>query len=70
MPTQAKSASRKVFVAKVTTGERVTIPKEIRRLLGVQPGDHLRFEPQDGEFRVFRERKPRSLHNAIHKDVR
>jgi AbrB family looped-hinge helix DNA binding protein len=42
-------------LAKVTSKGQVTIPVDVRRSLGVKPGDKLRFEQQDGGFRVVRE---------------
>jgi antitoxin PrlF len=39
----------------VTSKGQVTIPVDVRKSLGVKPGDKLRFEPQDGGFRVVRE---------------
>ena len=40
--------------AKITSKGQITVPVEIRRSLGVEPGDKLRFEPQEGSFRVVR----------------
>jgi AbrB family looped-hinge helix DNA binding protein len=34
--------------AKVTSKGQITVPVEIRKSLGVKPGDHLLFEPQEG----------------------
>jgi AbrB family looped-hinge helix DNA binding protein len=41
--------------AKITSKGQITVPVEIRRSLGVKPGDKLRFEPQEGGFRVVRD---------------
>ena len=52
-------------VAKMTSKGQITIPLEIRRLLGVNPGDFLEFQtkgssvlvkpqPTDNPFRQFR----------------
>jgi len=43
------------FPAKVTSKGQVTVPVEIRRFLGVEPGDKLRFEPQEDGIRVVRD---------------
>jgi len=42
--------------AKLTSKGQVTLPRDIRRLLGVQPGDHLLFEKDDSGIRVRRVR--------------
>jgi len=38
--------------AKITTKGQVTIPKDIRQQLGVQPGDEIDFVPENGVVRV------------------
>lgn len=38
--------------AKVTSKGQVTVPREIRRALGVRPGDHLLFEQKGSEVRL------------------
>jgi len=38
--------------AKLTSKGQITIPREIRRLLAVQPGDRLLFESDKGGVRV------------------
>lgn len=38
--------------AKITSKGQLTIPKEVRRALGVRKGDSLLFEVDDGEARV------------------
>jgi AbrB family looped-hinge helix DNA binding protein len=43
------------FRAKVTSKGQITVPVEIRKSLGVKPGDHLRFEQQEGDVRVMRD---------------
>jgi AbrB family looped-hinge helix DNA binding protein len=43
------------FHAKVTSKGQITVPVEIRRSLGVKPGDSIRFEQQEGGIRVVRE---------------
>jgi len=40
---QGKCAAMK-WIAKITSGGRVTIPREVRERLGVRPGDRLSFE--------------------------
>jgi AbrB family looped-hinge helix DNA binding protein len=55
MASATKPAPVQFSLAKVTSKGQVTIPVDLRRSLGVKPGDKLRFEPQDGGFRVVRE---------------
>jgi AbrB family looped-hinge helix DNA binding protein len=38
--------------AKITSKGQITIPREVRRLLGVRAGDRLRFESDDNGVRV------------------
>jgi len=38
--------------ARITSKGQVTVPHEIRRALGVRPGDKLLFEKDGAEFRV------------------
>lgn len=48
--------------AKVTSKGQLTIPKEVRRVLGVREGDSLIFDVDDGEeVRVRVARKPASF---------
>jgi AbrB family looped-hinge helix DNA binding protein len=50
--------------AKVTSKGQLTIPKEVRRVLGVREGDSLVFEVGEGdseEIRVRVDRKPVSF---------
>jgi AbrB family looped-hinge helix DNA binding protein len=49
--------------AKVTSKRQLTIPKEVRRALGVREGDSLLFEvdEDDEQVRVRVERKPVSF---------
>jgi AbrB family looped-hinge helix DNA binding protein len=54
MATATKPAPAQASLAKVTSKGQVTIPVEVRRSLGVKPGDKLRFEPHEGGFRVVR----------------
>jgi AbrB family looped-hinge helix DNA binding protein len=53
--TTAKPAPEAYFRAKVTSKGQITVPVEIRRSLGVKPGDSIRFEQQEGGIRVVRE---------------
>ena len=55
MATIAKPVPAQSFRAKVTSKGQITIPVGVRRSLGVKPGDNLRFEQQDGGFRVVRD---------------
>lgn len=47
--------------AKITSKGQVTIPKSIRKALGVREGDSLVFEVEDGEARVRPLRTPVSF---------
>jgi len=38
--------------AKITSKGQITVPREIRRALGVRPGDHLLFEQKGAEVSV------------------
>lgn len=38
--------------AKITSKGQITVPREIRRAMGVRPGDTLLFEQRGSEFRV------------------
>lgn len=55
MASATKAAAAQFSLAKVTSKGQVTIPVDVRKSLGVKPGDKLRFEPQDGGFRVVRD---------------
>lgn len=37
---------------RITTKGQVTIPKEIRDELGIEPGDEVTFEPTDGGYEI------------------
>jgi AbrB family looped-hinge helix DNA binding protein len=45
-------------VAKVTTKGQITIPKEIRRALGLRTGDEVEFVAADGGFSFRHKRAP------------
>jgi len=55
MATVAKPVPTPFFRAKVTSKGQITIPVEIRKSLGVQTGDHLRFEQHEGGIRLIRD---------------
>ena len=38
--------------ARITSKGQITVPRDIRRALGVRPGDRLLFEQDGGEVRV------------------
>jgi AbrB family looped-hinge helix DNA binding protein len=38
--------------AKITSKGQITVPREVRRVLGVRPGDRLLFESDEGGIRV------------------
>jgi len=55
MPTTAKPVPAQAIRAKVTSKGQITVPVEIRKSLGVKPGDHLLFEQQEGGIRLVRD---------------
>ena len=55
MATAAKPVPAQIFRAKVTSKGQITVPVEIRRSLGVKPGDNIRFEQQEAGIRVVRD---------------
>jgi AbrB family looped-hinge helix DNA binding protein len=55
MSSNSKPIPAPSFLAKVTSKGQVTVPMEIRKSLGVKPGDHLRFEPQADGIRLVRD---------------
>jgi AbrB family looped-hinge helix DNA binding protein len=55
MSTNVKVTPAPFFRAKVTSKGQITVPVEIRRSLGVKPGDNIRFEQQEGGIRVVRD---------------
>jgi antitoxin PrlF len=55
MSSRPKPIPAPSFLAKVTSKGQVTVPVEIRRSLGVKPGDHIRFEPQPDGIRLVRD---------------
>jgi len=55
MAANAKAIPAQPIRATVTSKGQITVPVEIRRSLGVKPGDKLRFEPQEGGFRIIRD---------------
>ena len=57
MATNAKPVPARTLRAKVTSKGQITVPVEIRKSLGVKPGDHLLFEQQEGGIRLVRDGK-------------
>jgi AbrB family looped-hinge helix DNA binding protein len=55
MATAAKPVPAQSYRAKVTSKGQITVPVEIRRSLGVKPGDNIRFEQQEGGIRVVKD---------------
>lgn len=45
------------MTAKITSKGQITLPKEIRDRLGVESGDSVRFEIEDGEIKVYPNRQ-------------
>jgi antitoxin PrlF len=55
MSATVKPLPTKPVVAKITSKGQITIPVEIRRLLGAKAGDKLAFEPTPEGIRVSRQ---------------
>jgi AbrB family looped-hinge helix DNA binding protein len=55
MATSRANTTTASVTAKVTSKGQITIPVEVRRSLGVKAGDRLRFERNNGGFRVVRD---------------
>jgi AbrB family looped-hinge helix DNA binding protein len=55
MATNTKPVPARTLRAKVTSKGQITVPVEIRKSLGVKPGDHLLFEQQEGGIRLVRD---------------
>ena len=49
--------------ARVTSGGRITVPKELRDRLGLQPGDRIEFTESGDKWRISR-RDPGADHGA------
>lgn len=47
-------AERVIFVGKLTAKGQVTIPRQVRELLGVKPHDQVLFRVQDGTVQLQR----------------
>jgi AbrB family looped-hinge helix DNA binding protein len=55
MPASINVKPARVLRAKVTSKGQITVPVEIRKSLGIKPGDHLRFERQEDDIRLVRD---------------
>jgi antitoxin PrlF len=55
MATATKPTPSPTIRAKVTSKGQITVPVEVRRSLGVRPGDNLRFEQHEDGYRLVRE---------------
>ncbi|WP_296643764.1 AbrB/MazE/SpoVT family DNA-binding domain-containing protein [Roseinatronobacter sp.] len=49
----------------LTTKGQTTLPKDVRKALGLQPGDKLRYILIDGEVRLLRARSVLELEGAL-----
>jgi antitoxin PrlF len=49
----------------VTTKGQTTLPKDVRKALGLQPGDKLRYILLDGEIRLLKARPVLDLEGAL-----
>ena len=43
-----------IFMPKVSEKGQVTIPKEVRELLGIHPGDEVEFEKKNGDIKIIK----------------
>lgn len=55
MSAEAKALPTKIVKAKITSKGQITIPVEIRRSLGAEPGDVLIFESAADGIRIVRQ---------------
>lgn len=55
MPIAAKAIPVQPIRAKVTSKGQITVPLEIRKSLGIKPGDHLRFEQKKNGISLVRD---------------
>ena len=55
MATNTKPVPARALRAKVTSKGQITVPVQIRKSLGVKPGDHLLFEQQESGIRLVRD---------------
>jgi len=49
----------------VTSKDQTTLPKDVRKVLRLQPGDKLRYILLDGEVRILRARPVLDLEGAL-----
>ena len=43
------------YLSRLTTKSQITVPKNVRQLLGVRPGQRVRFEVRDGKVELAAE---------------
>jgi antitoxin PrlF len=55
MPATVKFAPAQTHRAKVTSKGQITVPVEVRKSLGIKPGDLLRFEQHEDGIRLVRD---------------
>ena len=62
-----KEPSREDYTvaAKVTSKGQVTIPRSLRKMLSLQPGESVAFEDRDGDIIVTRVMKTSSFDNWV-----
>ena len=55
------------MVSKVSSKGQVTIPIEVRKVLGIQPGDFIEYEIQEGKGALLRRVSPfdAAFHHAL-----
>lgn len=56
MPSSAKAVPPRAHRATLTSKGQITIPVSVRKSLGVNAGDALRFEPIADGFRIVRDK--------------
>jgi AbrB family looped-hinge helix DNA binding protein len=57
-----------VYESTVTAKGQTTLPKDVRELLGLEPGDRIRYLVTGDTVRILRPRKAMSLCGALKRD--
>lgn len=64
-PQETEKRAADMQESTVTTKGQTTLPKDVRKVLGLQPGDRLRYILLDGEVRLLRVRPILDLEGAL-----